>query len=164
MKKINDMKAITLIALIITIIVLLILAGITVAQLSGNGLFENTKMAKEKYRNAKDNEDYIIDEYSNEIDSYMDSNRYNTNSNQIYLTLKSPTTVETWLKVSDYPSGFTMDNTFMIGKIKGSDGYIRLMPYFDEEWKALLSIRNDGIYMWVQNNQANKDVYLLLIK
>ena len=53
MKKITkDNKAITLIALVITIIVLLILAGIAVAGLSGNGLFDRTKIAKEKnYKN-----------------------------------------------------------------------------------------------------------------
>ena len=42
-------KGITLVALVITIIILLILAGISIAQLTGNGLFENAKLAKEKY-------------------------------------------------------------------------------------------------------------------
>ncbi len=42
-------KAITLVALVVTIIILLILAGITIAQLTGNGLLEKTLFAKEKY-------------------------------------------------------------------------------------------------------------------
>ena len=42
-------KGITLIALVITIIVLLILAGVTIAALSGdNGILTRTKEAKEK--------------------------------------------------------------------------------------------------------------------
>ena len=71
MKKINKNRnkdiGITLIALVITIIVLLILAGITVAQLSGNGLFENAKLAKEKYQQARQKEDEIIGDYEDAI-------------------------------------------------------------------------------------------------
>ncbi len=44
---------ITLVALIVTIIVLLILAGISIASLTGNGLFNKTKQAKEKYSLAE---------------------------------------------------------------------------------------------------------------
>lgn len=39
-------EGITLIALIITIILLLILAGITISQLTSNGIFEKTKIEK----------------------------------------------------------------------------------------------------------------------
>lgn len=45
----NKNKGITLIALVITIIILLILAGITINQLTGeNGLFARAKEATEK--------------------------------------------------------------------------------------------------------------------
>ncbi len=43
-------KGITLIALVITIIILLILAGITIVLLTENGLFGKTKIAKQKTR------------------------------------------------------------------------------------------------------------------
>ena len=43
-------KGITLIALVITIIILLILAGITISQLTGNGLFGKAGLAKQKTR------------------------------------------------------------------------------------------------------------------
>ena len=71
----NKTAGITLIALVITIIVLLILAGITVAQLSNNGLFESTKLAKEKYKNSSKKEDIDISQYSNSIESYINGNR-----------------------------------------------------------------------------------------
>ena len=71
----NKVRGITLISLVITIIVLLILAGITVAQFSGNGLFDRTRVAKEKYQNAQDDEDDKIAQYGNEIDSYISSDR-----------------------------------------------------------------------------------------
>ena len=49
MKKEKNEKGITLIALVITVIVLLILAGVTIAALSGdNGILTRTKEAKEK--------------------------------------------------------------------------------------------------------------------
>ena len=75
--KMNNKRnnGITLIALIITIIVLLILAGITVAQLSGNGLFENAKLAKEKYKNSKQDEDNGIYKYNNKIEEYLNNGR-----------------------------------------------------------------------------------------
>lgn len=66
---------ITLIALVITIIVLLILAGITISQLTGSGLFDKSKQAKEQYQNAQDYEEEQIAKYSNDINSYVDGNR-----------------------------------------------------------------------------------------
>ena len=72
----KEKKAITLIALVITIIVLLILAGIAVAQLSENGLFENTKLAKEKYQKSREVEDSVLGDYENEITNYKSSSRY----------------------------------------------------------------------------------------
>lgn len=46
-------KGITLISLVITIIILLILAGITIVQLTGSGLFEKAKLAKVYSREAE---------------------------------------------------------------------------------------------------------------
>lgn len=48
MKLLNKNKGITLIALVITIILLLILAGISISALTGSGLFEKAKLAKQK--------------------------------------------------------------------------------------------------------------------
>ena len=48
-KRIGNARGITLIALVITIIVLLILAGVTIAALSGdNGILTKAKEAKQK--------------------------------------------------------------------------------------------------------------------
>ena len=53
-EKINERKGITLIALVITIIVLLILAGVTIATLTGdNGILNNAQIAKESTEIAK---------------------------------------------------------------------------------------------------------------
>ena len=47
MKKTKE-NAITLVALVITIIVLLILAGVSIQAITNTGLFANAKKAKEK--------------------------------------------------------------------------------------------------------------------
>lgn len=50
MKKTKENKGITLVALVITIIILLLLTGITIATLCGeNGLFTKVKLGKERY-------------------------------------------------------------------------------------------------------------------
>ena len=49
MEKLKNMKGITLIALVITIVVLLILAGVTIAMLTGdNGILTKAQSSKNK--------------------------------------------------------------------------------------------------------------------
>lgn len=75
-KKNSDEKGITLIALIVTIIILLILAGVTIAALKGDkGLFTYVKQAKQKSENAQLEENIILDDYENKIKYYTDENK-----------------------------------------------------------------------------------------
>ena len=62
MKKINrNIKGITLIALVISIIVMLILAGVSIGMLTGeNGLFEETKKTVKSYDTASEIETLSI--------------------------------------------------------------------------------------------------------
>ena len=60
--KIQENKAITLIALVITIIVLIILAGVAInLTLGQNGLFARAKQASENYRIAKEKEELQLE-------------------------------------------------------------------------------------------------------
>ena len=64
----KNKKGITLIALIITIIVLLILAGITISTLSGdNGILQKGKEAATEWRGAEETEQGILDGIYNEM-------------------------------------------------------------------------------------------------
>ena len=75
-EKVKDMKAITLIALVITIVVLIILAAVAInLSLGDNGIFNRAKTAKEQYQNTTQYEETEIAKASNEIDSYVDGNR-----------------------------------------------------------------------------------------
>ena len=67
-KKSLQEKGITLIALVVTIIILLILAGVTLNMvLSDNGLFSKTKEATEKYKQAQSDEEDLILKYEYEM-------------------------------------------------------------------------------------------------
>ena len=67
---------ITLVALVVTIIILLILAGVAIVTLTGdNGILNRAKTAKEMYQNAQDYEESEIAKATNEIDNIVDGNR-----------------------------------------------------------------------------------------
>ena len=74
MKKIRNKKerGITLIALVVTIIVLIILAGISINLIFGNfGIVTKSKEAKELQKQAELNEQIALGELSNEIDKTL---------------------------------------------------------------------------------------------
>lgn len=61
-------RGITLVALVVTIIVLLILAGITISlTVSQQGLFQRAKNASNTYRNAATNEQSALNEAESEL-------------------------------------------------------------------------------------------------
>ena len=82
---------ITLIALVITIIVLLILAGITVAQLSGNGLLERTRIAKNTYKDSELKQENSINEYNSKIDEIVGNRSSTSRKDIIFNTSQSGT-------------------------------------------------------------------------
>ena len=65
-------KGITLIALILTIVVLLILAGVTInLAVNNQGIFNKAKTATRAYENATEDERTGLDEADKEIAKYM---------------------------------------------------------------------------------------------
>ena len=63
LKKEENQKGITLVALVVTIIILLILAGVTLNLALGNtGLFKKAQEAADRYKSASQNESDILDE------------------------------------------------------------------------------------------------------
>ena len=72
MNLINNSKGITLIALVITIIVLLILAGVTInLTLGENGIFKTAEMAGKNYTQAQEQELAGIANFNNEINNII---------------------------------------------------------------------------------------------
>lgn len=61
-------KGITLVALIITIIVLLILAVVAIAAVSGDGIINHAKNARDNYNEAQIQENSVIKNYQDILD------------------------------------------------------------------------------------------------
>ena len=74
MKKTNGQKGITLVALVITIIILLILATISIQSLTNTGLFKNAQKAKDETQNAAENQEKTLNEYEDELNKYISGN------------------------------------------------------------------------------------------
>ena len=70
-KTFKNSKGITLVALVITIIILLILAGISISALTNTGIFQKAKDAKQKSEDAELDQNTKLDEYENELDKYL---------------------------------------------------------------------------------------------
>ena len=71
MKKTKRQNGITLVALVITIIILLILATISIQSLTNMGLFAKAQEAKEKSQNVTENQAKTLNEYENELNKYI---------------------------------------------------------------------------------------------
>ena len=70
-KTFKNSKGITLVALVITIIILLILAGISISALTNTGIFQRAKDAKQKSEDAALDQNTKLDEYEKELDQYL---------------------------------------------------------------------------------------------
>ena len=71
----KQVKGITLIALVVTIIVLLILAGVAISLTIGqNGIFSRAEQAANTWRNAETNEQLAMGELEDWMDGYMNGN------------------------------------------------------------------------------------------
>ena len=63
-------KGITLVALVITIILLLILSGISISALTNTGIFQKAKDAKQASENAEKKQEETLDNYEKELNKY----------------------------------------------------------------------------------------------
>ena len=64
-------KGITLVSLVITIVILLILAGISIQAITNTGLLKNAKQAKEEQKKEQEKENLILTDYTEEIGKYV---------------------------------------------------------------------------------------------
>ncbi len=81
----DERKGITLIALVVTIIVILILAGISISMLTGeNGILNRAQNAKEETESSQKQENTTLNDYEKAIDKYA-SNLPSTEYTEPYL-------------------------------------------------------------------------------
>ena len=155
----KQVKGITLIALVVTIIVLLILAGVAINLTVGdNGIFKRAEIAANTWRNAETNEQLAMDELSGMID---------TLGKKVYTEVVDGKTMTAVI-----PEGFTIstkegENTIKDGLVivdgNGNeyvwipctlDGEDATVTYARKEW----TVEIDG----ADNSRASKDELTLL--
>ena len=151
MKMKNNNKGITLVALVITIIILLILAGITIASLTQTGLFAAAQDAKTKTEEKQLEENTTLNEYANEIAKWTGNSQSkalevnkkyenkteltDANGNKIVVpagfkivsddTTNKATTVDQGIVIEDATGTATNGSQFVwipVGDIKKADG------------------------------------------
>ena len=96
-------KGITLVALVITIVILLILAGISVSTLTNTGLFNKAKEARQKSENAQILENSTLAKYENTIESIDNNTRQASGALQL-----------DYAKAIDISSYTSEDNKYII--------------------------------------------------
>ena len=119
---IKQSKGITLVALVITIIVLLILSGITIITINNTKLFEKAELAKQKSEQAETEENETLTDYEEKIREYTnksksdnptvyDENIYDCWNTWIYLAGEEPNL---------YKSSEILDNKSLMKKVMDS--------------------------------------------
>ena len=125
-------KGITLIALVITIIVLLILAGVSIAMLTGeNGIIGQVQKAKNETENAQADEENTLASYESYLNSYSGENTEFIDSlgNKVkvpagFRVVNPGDNVEDGIVIEDVTHGATAGSQFVwipVGTIKRKD-------------------------------------------
>ena len=142
-KELNqEQKGITLIALVITVIVLLILAGVSIAMLTGNnGILTQAKLAKEKTELTKEDEENKL-ERNNE---YINKQTGNAVPGKIVIETKKDNYVDSEGNKVTIPAGFTVSK--IPGEEKVANGLVIYdIPESDIENIDWTMKNEDGVY------------------
>ena len=115
MRKTKENAGITLIALVVTIVVLLILAGISINYVLGeNGIVRKAQNARERTKEAKENDIQMLGDLDSEIDDVISGKADLKVNYQIEKTESRAVVIVIGLKDSDenleekYPNGLNV--------------------------------------------------------
>ena len=130
-KKGKRQSGITLVALVVTIVVLLILAGISINLILGNnGIINRTQDAKDKYEQAKLNEQKDMDEINNWMDDASDA----LSKVKIYAKLYSYNDGSgSLLEISSDPEYVTSETNVTLTKDYGNIGNKKYKYVYEEK-------------------------------
>ena len=140
MRKKYEPKGITLVALVITIIILLILAGISISALTNHGLFGKAKEAKEKMQQAQRNEQEMLSQYMDELNKQTSDEKFEkskgVNRPELMQGMKA-------IKFTD-PSGDTEGTIQAVENGSTTDWY----DYEDKKW-ANAQTEDGSMWVWI---------------
>ena len=141
-KKIEkEIKGITLVALVITIIVLLILSGVAISFTIGdNGIFRKAQDATKIYENAQKNEKIEIDKVSNYINNYLNEDKEEPNITSVIEAIEKGTVFkENMIIYDEYNNPVKVPAGFKLATDSGTD-----------VTKGIVITKNKGNkYVWI---------------
>ena len=150
---IRNKRGITLVALVITIIILLILAGISIQALKQTNLFDKTKQAKNAMENSQNKENTILGDYENKILESVtrESSSITTNAANNYSIDEQ--VIGKWLDGKPlYQKSFVMDNSYTSEvAIDSASGY-SIKVITDVYMSTVQPTLDKIIQMTLQNN------------
>ena len=136
----NKDRGITLVALVITIIILLILAGITISSLTNTGIFGRAKEAKEKTQQAQRNEQDILGQYMDELNKQSSDEKFEktkgVNKPELMQGMKA-------IKFTD-PLGDTEGTVQQVSDSTSTDWY----DYNSKKW-ANAQTEDGSMWVWI---------------
>ena len=136
-EKFKRKSGITLIALVITIIILLILSGISISALTNQGLFKNAKLAKEKAEKEQKKETSLLDQYESELNKYVENGRWDGTVNKP--ELMTGMSAIKFTDPTDSAEGTTVDTTS-----NDTEWY----NYEDKKW-ANAKTEDGSMWVWI---------------
>ena len=104
--KLNKNKGITLVALVITIVILLILAGISISALTQTGLFGKAKQAEQKSKEAEQNQTATLGSYEKELNKYIAEELTSDNIDKVLSTTENKVLKDLKGNIFTVPAGF----------------------------------------------------------
>lgn len=114
-KKDNEL-GITLIVLVITIIILLIIAGITIMSLTRSGLLDKTKFAEKEFKNAENIENNTLSDYQNQIGKYTNIAGNRENLDELSFSNYRMCALIPNMTSANTPSGIVESNDYYTGR------------------------------------------------
>ena len=160
----KQVQGITLIALVVTIIVLLILAGIALNLTIGqNGIFSRAEKAANTWRNAETNEQLAMGELANWMANYMgeggtgsgsgddDASREGLEVGQYVKYVP-----DTYVNPEDSSSNYSLPSN-----VSGYNTNQEIAQVKDIKWR-IMSINNDGTVDLISNTTEDEEIYIYL--
>lgn len=149
MKNIRKSNGITLVALVITIIILLILAGISISELTGSGLFQKAEEATKKYEEKQLEEELKLEIMNIRLDKISQGKEITRedlleleNIGVIIETTEIMTEIPTEIEYKDYEFEIDEDyNVITIGKKNGAKPDVKIEKIIDENEEIITEVR-----------------------
>ena len=139
----NRSNGITLVALVISIIILLILATISIQALTNTGLFAKAQEAKEKTKNATENQAKTLNEYEDELNKYVSGTSQTKTDWTGKVNKPKLMTGMTAIKFTD-PTGDEKANEGSVVKTTDTD-----TTWYDYDAKKWANAQTEDGSMWV---------------